>query len=606
MKATPQTWAYRICVWVFLWSFGGLVWARYSAVSEVVNTYASCTDNCVDLRLPAYDAANLGVCFALIGLAHLGIRRLRPLLAGAGILLLILYAIDLLVFLLLHHRLNLQDVLRYAGQFEMNLTVVWPQLASAHGMGLFLLLLLGCGALAFLVLKAPRSFRRSITLLAAAPLLVFARLVPQNSGQVASHLYEDVITYNAPSGIDTPYAPNFVAGLHENSVKKTTSCTRPKSPPRPVILLVMESLSLYQSHHLSGLHDYVPELDNLAQKYSYLQSYYANGFTTDGGLIALLTGNVPLPGPNRYASVDAYLGYEIAQQNAFNRLLEIGVPTTYFRSADQSFLATGDWLRTIGFQHVEGPEHPFYSDMPRGSFDEPGDRALYARYLQWFDEERSHGAFFSVIQTTTTHPPFIIPDSDESGEEAAFRYADAAMGAFVRELENRDFFADGILVITGDHRSMTSLRTGEEKAVGQDAPARVPAVVLGKEFEGRGSIPGKWQHTDFLPSLLYTMGLESCTNALVGRYLGEDRRAAKYILHAQGMERDHVMVVTDQATSPFKVKLDGANTGWVGTVPDPQAGLVIEAINRQRAQLPATARNFAPILLRARGFGEPS
>jgi hypothetical protein len=488
----------------------------------------------------------------------------------------------------------------------MNITVAGPQLASIHGLELVFALVLGCTTLTILVLKAPTHLKRGFALLAVAPLLVFARLLPQDSGQVASQLYEDVLTYNSPSGIDTQYPPEFVEQLLKTPPPKTTSCTPPSSPPRPVILLVMESLSLYHSSYQSGLLDYVPELDQLAKKYSYLESYYANGFTTDGGLIALLTGHVPLPGINRYASTDAYLGYESVKQDALDRLRKADIPTTYFRSADQSFLATGDWLRKIGFQHVEGPEHPFYKDMPRGSFEEPGDEALYARYLQWFDEERSPGSFFSVVQTTTTHPPFIIPNSDDSGEEAAFKYADAAMGTFVRELDSRGFFEDGLLVITGDHRSMTALRTGEVNKIGPDAPARVPAVIVGKEYEGQGPIPGKWQHTDFLPSLLYAMGMESCTDDFAGRYLGSDRRPAKYILHAQGMDRDEIMVVTDQTAVPFKVRLDGENTSWTGAMPGTDASVVIDEIHRQRALLPETARNFAPALLRANGIGSPS
>lgn len=595
---------YVACATVFVAAFAFLVWMRYAAVSETVNAYARCTENCVDWRLPAYDAANAAICLALLGLAHLGLRRLRPFLAALGVLLLGIYAADLFIYLLLHHRLNLQDVLRYAGQVRMNSTVALPQLLSLQGASVLVALVAGCASLVVLLMRAPRNLRRGLTLLVIAPLVASARLLPEDSGLVSSDIYEDVLTYNAPNGVDAPYPASFVEQIDKTPALKTVSCTPPSGRARPVILLVVESLSMYQSSYLSGLHDYVPELDSIAKRYGHLQHYYANGFTTDGGLIALLTGNVPLPGVNRYASTDAYLGYDAARYNALGQLKAAGIPTAYFRSADQSFLATGDWLRKIGFEQVEGPEHPFYQGLPRGSFDEPGDRALYARFLQWFDHERRDGAFFSVVQTTTTHPPFVVPETGESGEEAALRYTDAALGAFVRDLERRGYFRDGILFITGDHRSMTSMRVGEVQAVGPDAHARVPGILLGREFANRGTIAGKWQHTDFLPSLLHVMGLESCTDELSGRFLGEDPRPARFVLHTQGMERDQVMVVRDNDAEPLKVQLDGEKTTWVAPPEDAEAAVVIDEIHRQRAHLPETPRNFAPGILRANGWAQ--
>lgn len=606
MQSERKNPAYKLLAIVFISTFIGLMWMRYTAITETMNEYTRCTENCIDWRLPIYDASILGILVGLIGLAHIThYKFLRPILATTGCLLIIIYTTDLFIYKLLHQRLNIQDVIRYAGQVKMNITVVRPELGSTHGVAILSALILGCGALVILITKAPQNIKHGLAIIAIAPILVFARQLPHEYENVASRLYEDVITYNQPDGINTSFSSNYKDRLKAKTSAKTEICSKSTQPPRSVILLVMESLSLYHSNFLSGVESYVPEIDSLAQKYSYLQSYYANGFTTDGGLIALLTGHVPLPGINRYASMDAYLGYETVKQDALKRLYRSGVQSAYFRSADQSFLATGDWLKTIGFQYIEGPEHPFYQNMPRGSFQEPGDQALYARYLQWFDKERNPGIFFSVIQTTTTHPPFIIPGSEKSGEEAAFQYADKALGTFVSELNDRAFFENGILVITGDHRSMTSLRKGEVNAIGIDAPARVPAIIVGQAFEGKGAIPGKWQHTDFLPSLLYAMGEESCTDDFTGRYLGDDPHPAKYILHAQGMERDEIMVITNQATEPFKIELDGENTDWVGSKPDDEADIVIDEINRERIRLPETERNFVPAILQAYGLLNP-
>lgn len=145
-------------------------------------------------------------------------------------------------------------------------------------------------------------------------------------------------------------------------------------------------------------------------------------------------------------------------------LAQHGIPALYFTGADLQFLGTRDWLQTLGFSHIEGPEHPAYAGLPRGSFNDPGDAALYQRLLQWLDHERPHSPFFAVVQTITTHPPFTIPGSSQHGEQAAM-HADAALGQFVAQLQARGFFDDGLLFITGDHRSMTLLGAQEKPAL---------------------------------------------------------------------------------------------------------------------------------------------
>ena len=121
MRSDRENLAYRLFASIFLFAFIGLIWMRYAAITETMNEYTKCTENCIDWRLPVYDASILGFCIGLIGLAHMTHQRLRPILAAIGCLLVSTYTVDLFVYILLHQRLNLQDVIRYAGQVNMNM-----------------------------------------------------------------------------------------------------------------------------------------------------------------------------------------------------------------------------------------------------------------------------------------------------------------------------------------------------------------------------------------------------------------------------------------------------------------------------------------------------
>ena len=583
-------------------SFAGMIWLRFILVNDAIRTYTDCTTECNNWLIPAYDIGILALIFMLIGVACIATRWVKPLLASLGTLILLAYGVDLFIFLLLHHRLHLTDIIRFSGEIQLNGTVALPQIKSFTGFFLMLLLVVSCSTFIALVINAPWKPKKALAILMLSPALLAVRNIPEEFNHVSSNVYKDVITNNLPHGSDARYSPATVARL-QSMPEPALTCSAAKNAPRPVILLVMESLSLYQSHYLSGLDGFLPEFDRIAQQYSHLSSFYANGFTTDGGLIALLTGQVPLPAIHRHRSTSAYLGYEKPRQDVFNRLAQAHIPATYFRSADQGFLQTGDWLRQLNFNFVDGPENAFYDGMPRGSFNEPGDKALYQRYLQWFDKERNADIFFSVVQTTTTHPPFIVPGTDLRGEEAAFRYADQALGDFVRALEQRKFFDRGILVITGDHRSMTARRRNEWEQLGNDAYARVPAILVSAAHRNGGAIPGLWQQTDFIASLLDTLGMDSCTSAFQGRFLGS-MQPAQYVLHTQGAERDRILVRVQDDPRVLEVQLDGDQTRWRVAPEGGRHQQVVDEINRQRARLPVPEPDFAAGVLRWYGLSK--
>lgn len=576
-------------------AFSIIVWIRFNLINTSVSTYTDCGDACRNWIVPAYDFGILGIIFSILGLAHFSPRWVKPFLAALGIILLISYDTDLFVYLLLNHRLHLTDIIRFSGDIKISSAVALPSIRSATGISLASLLAISCLAFIFLIIRAPYNPKTGLFLFSICALFFAIRFIPEDFNHVSSSLYKDVITNNLPHGADATYSKKTLAQL-VSEPEPILFCSATEKKPRPVILLIIESLSLYQSQHLSQIENYLPEFDKIIQEYSYLESFYANGFTTDGGLIALLTGHTPLPSINRHRSTNAYLGYEKPKQDVFNRLAKAKIPASYFRSADQGFLNTGNWLRQLNFNFVDGPESNFYNGMPRGSFNEPGDKALYQRYLQWFDNDRNSPVFFSVIQTTTTHPPFIVPGTNLRGEEAAFRYADQELGIFFGELKKRNFFDRGILIITGDHRSMTARRSNEWERLGTDAYARVPAVIVSAEHRNKGAITGLWQQTDFIPSLLDTMGLESCTSDFEGRFLGEIQ-PSKYILHTQGSERDRILVRVQGSPEVLEVQLDGDKTRW-RVAPKIETNTdVVHEINRQRARLPLPDTDFAAGIL---------
>lgn len=587
----------------FIASFLVLIFFRWNLSLNKINQMTACNADCLVWDAPVYDLGVLGGLIALIGFSRLFYYPLRWIFCIFVSSVILFYVIDVFIYDLFSLRLQLADILKYSSDISGNKTVAWPRIKSFFGVSLFFT---GAAACCFAILAIfsnfqKNNYRKIVGCLAAFPLLFVLRYLPQDKNYVLENQNKDFLSANIPGGVDKEFSKEFKNELLKLPASQEV-CQKSDEIFKSVVLVVVESLSAYQSKKIAGLKNYLPHLDDISRKYAYLDEFYANGFTTDGGLIALLTGHVPLPQINRYQSTDVFSGYKESKQDFFKTLKVGGVHTSYFTSADLNFLKSRDWLENLGFDYIEGPDNSYYSALPRGVFADPGDKALYQRYLNWLDQDLTKGRMFSVIQTVTTHPPFVIPGSEKRGEEAAFQYADEALGGFVRALEDRGFFDAGVLVITGDHRSMTLLTAAEREVLGPSAPARVPAVIVGKFFEGKGRIAGQWQQTDVIPSVLAGFGMESCTSDYQGRFFGE-RVEAKFIFHTLGMERDKVLVKIKNHKKPFFVKLNGDATDWVLKPQEVKnADAVVQEINRQRADLPVVDSNIAHELLKIYNF----
>src|SRR5690606_10433986 len=141
----------------------------------------------------------------------------------------------------------------------------------------------------------------------------------------------------------------------------------------------------------------------------------------------------------------------------------LGYETAFFTGGSLGFLGKDRWTRAIGFDLAEGGESEHYADLPRGQFGSPPDAALLERFIGWLDQRQSGRPLFAGMLTVHTHPPFAVPGSGRLDEQAAFRHVDQLVAEFHSELERRGFFDNGLLIISGDHRSMTPLKPGERE-----------------------------------------------------------------------------------------------------------------------------------------------
>jgi len=571
---------------------------RAVKVQDSLGASVGC-ESCFITQVVASDLWLVSLTAALGGLVLFArSRALRAFVSGLMFLVVTVMAADLLTFSSLAVRLYVSDISKFGGELSAIhrfLTVYFNGRWS---------LLLGAvlGGVAVLVaLAASSGLRRGR---AASAMFAVAALCAATAtsgfGGDLRYVHDESVrnwfAINLDQGVSRPYSEAFAAAAARRAAPEAKICETRTAARPDVVLIVVESLSSYHSGLLGG-RNWIPELDDIARRNAWFTNFHANGFTTDHGLIALLAATDPLPAIGRYGSSKAYDGFGGSQGTLPTALKAHGYQTLFFTTGDLGFLDKGKWCTSIGFDHVEGAEAPFYAGMPRLHFDAAPDRALFDRFLQWYRQRDPGRPFFASLLTVSSHPPFIDPESRQHSEEAVIRYVDRELGRFYRQLEASGFFGNGLLLITGDHRAMTPVSAAEVQHFGERALSRVPLIVAGKS----GLRPGRHdflaQQTDLLDSLGILLGGQYCRRRDGGVFLSAPPAEPQHVVHVRGDRRSWLSVYTAQGDAVLR--LDGDETDWLG---EPPAGgdAILHRVNAGRIRLGQAQQDAVEYMIRLR------
>lgn len=549
-------------------SLVGMIALRMIEVDRKIGSYIACP-GCFHAVVVANDLALIALVTGMLLLASFfrGAWPARFIQALAGVPIL-LYLTDLLLFRLFHARLFMSD----AALFIRERTAVWDQFQSGMGgspAAAALLVVVSAWFLALFWMRPLRSRRARLTL---STLLLFTLAgggLAGNAPYVNSWAVDNVFAANLATGSKIRYSAEYAAAVMSSRPPEVTIADGRHggaTPPRNVVVVLLESWSSWHSALFGGCEDWTPELDRAAERGLRFENFHAIGFATDRGLMGILAGE-PLWAPfihwYQASPFHSIWGVERTLPATFGAA---GYHTAFLTTGPLELYQKGEWLVDLGFAQVEGQEHPFYADWPRFSFNSASDRALYQRAEQW--RSAADEPYLLVLETVTTHQPYEDPESGARSLEQAMKYADREFGAYLDRLDDSGFFEDGLLLVVSDHRSMTPISAQELERFGLQAYSRVPAFVI-----GRGFIPGRadstvYSQSDIVPSFDAWLGGSAGLEAADSLMLTPDRPAPAAIsadtdcaLHSRGNERGLVNVIC--AHGEGVVQLGGDATRFI-------------------------------------------
>lgn len=512
--------------------------------------------------------------------------------------LVILFLADVFAYYFFSTRLYVSDVITFSTEVKSAFTLLRSGWKIFTRLSFLKIAFIAVGALitlrsfSILILKPEQIKRYNRLSLTAAILLLSLYIIP-----IPSYLYpfgdkplfENFIERNKNFFIKNNFSDEFRAQLLSASMLPDV-CNAGKKQQINVILLVVESLSAYHSKFFSGVNDWTPKLDKIAAKETALTNFHANGWTTIGGLISLLTRSFPFVPENaefnkwgspRFSDYDNF-GHSIASD-----LAELGYVTEFIAAGDLSFLGQDNWLKEIGFQNLIGDGDPRFScHKVRGPFNSVPDKILLDVALEELRRMPPDRPHFVVIQTFWSHRPFMSPDGSRvDSEEAVIKETDAQIASFYEKLLSEGYFEKGLLFITGDHRAMEPFNKTEFDRFGKSAISHIPGIVATRAIKLPQIIEQNFQQRDFGTSINSIIKKSYCLEAYEGNFLSNPPIPGDCIMHSCGDDRDLIFVKC--GSQEGAVRISGDRTCLVSGTLNNEASLIQTInLNRLRPAIP--------------------
>ncbi|MBX3615729.1 MAG: sulfatase-like hydrolase/transferase [Nitrosomonas sp.] len=505
----------------------------------------------------------------LLGILHFvaGFSRwywLRFSLRLSVIAILLIMAIDLIVLQQFLVRFTWHEFLKFVSEFSaimdfsrQLIVSFWSALIAAMVISIILWVL---GR--YLILD--NATTRSPVFLAFVAFGLFGTEYLKPTEFHGPYLQNSIEAFFSSQTRHRPYSDDFANKILAEP-EEESRCYEGVGARPDLILLIVESLSMYHSKLFSGLRDWTPQFDSVSQNGRWFSNFYANAINTEQGLVALLTGEPAIARGTGNASTPLFEQFQSSKHTVPHLLNDLDYYTAFLTTGNLGFLGKGDWLKKIGFNLIEGHDAAYYDGMKRFHFDAAPDQALYDRALIELQTHHRKKPVFLTLETVSTHHPFIDPESAAQSEELVFRYADRALGVFVENLKSIGFFDNGYLMIVSDHRAMVPASQDEMVRFGDRAYARIPFSIIGYGLNNE-EVVDPFSQIDLLPSLHHWLSQDRhCVNANQGIFLPKTKHQPACIFTRRSYALDDVFIHCGD--EDYIIRLDGDRSHYVGAKP---------------------------------------
>jgi phosphoglycerol transferase MdoB-like AlkP superfamily enzyme len=263
-----------------------------------------------------------------------------------------------------------------------------------------------------------------------------------------------------------------------DSTKMILTTERPN-----IVLILLESVSAECMNKLGGIKGMMPGMDSLAEEGLLFTNYYANGFRTEQGEIALLTGFPAQP----QTTIMRKFGKFDKLPNLARMLGDNGYSENYYYSGNTEFANTNAFFKLSGFEKILNENnYPWKKRTDWGAYDEE----LFACHLKESDNDKQ--PFFSIIMTSTNHEPFNADveqvfkgNSEADGYKNTVHYTDKCVLEYLQKAKSKPWYANTLFIIMSDHAHSYPYKRAANEAERHRIPLLFYGNVLNEKYRGK-------------------------------------------------------------------------------------------------------------------------
>jgi phosphoglycerol transferase MdoB-like AlkP superfamily enzyme len=284
--------------------------------------------------------------------------------------------------------------------------------------------------------------------------------------------------------------------------RQTATVRRDK--PLNLVIILQESLGATFVESLGG-RPVTPELEKLKMQGWWFENLYATGTRSVRGIESVVTGFPPTP-------AQSVVKLSLSQDHFFtlaSLFKSKGYLNEFIYGGEGHFDNMRNFFINNGFDQVVD-KNDYADPVFTGSWGVSDEDLFNKTHEQLMQHHENGQPFFTLVFTSTNHSPFEFPDGrielheePKATENNAVKYADYAMGQFLRQAQASPYWKDTVFLVVADH----DIRVRGDDLV----PVKhfhIPGLILGADIQPR-VIKTVASQIDLPTTLISLMGLDA-------------------------------------------------------------------------------------------------
>jgi len=337
--------------------------------------------------------------------------------------------------------------------------------------------------------------------------------------------------------------PKYILSRVEKSHFKTNN-------PKNLVIFLQESIGYQFVQAVGGEAGITPNINSLAKQGLLFKDLYSNGTRSIRGIAGTVAGNFSVPGKGvlkRNKSQSDY--FTIASY-----LKPLGYHTSFIYGGESRFDNMKSWFSGNGFDQIID-EPKFLNPTFVGTWGVCDEDVVIRANEEYKKLYANNQKFASVIFSTSNHSPFdfpegkidLVPNVERKSVKNAIKYADFAIGEFIKRARKEDYYKDTVFVVVADH----NVRVYGDDIIPVEM-FHIPGIILGEGIESQVYEKIATQ-PDVLATAFDLMGIEK-SFPIMGHSVFSDKKQNLSLMQFNdryGLRVDNKVAVLRPNTKPL-------------------------------------------------------